>query len=1290
MWVSPAAEWTDAMATFVAWPQDLQYWSEMEMDAMNELADFKARVDAKLQYMMDNHANIVIEAHVAAPVVIVSDHTSQAETGDVLVVDLGNVQLHTRKLAKAQRQQALDLARRGRADLSGGFTSDATNTTPNRAIRKRPPGGLPPGAALGGTSLVVSHLGAGGRGTGTFLSPVIELESGSGNVLGHGTPNDWEVLAAGKSPRSSQGSGSSRQDGANANAGSNGIAATTAAAILSEESSADEGRDADSTHAAAGRITESDQKEAEKAQATDDDANADNADNISNLSDTELATVTPGESAATRLLKRRQAAESSGLGPQDDEGGTVNTGGTLGEDGVGEETLFDVFQCNVSDIEVYLVSMRDLRESQCPSTPRSVDSSSYRSVPPAAPLEDQRFSSTLPQHVGKAVATNRVTPSMKAVIVEKFKIGLEIHVSVLPWDATIPPAKLFVAIDEINVRLSEPKICRLHQFASELAHESRDLVTANMARIRRLSDAMQRRKLLQAAELAGTGASSMQDQSQQSQRSRLERSAVKHSSMLYHTPGTSRMLYGSARSSRQQQRRRRAMSYTTSDTSGPSETGSNFYDAMSDRLSTYSGTPAAVSAAAASRGPASSSGSVKSMEASSSRRRQQQQLRGRMMNAIEEQGYQVRSVVDGEDQNATTSRRNEEDDDDDGDDDDDDDDNDDDDSFFSVEEVPAALKDFEQQKEQLQYVIRQRESMLNKLKSDIRTTEAEPAKAALHETLKGELLACEMELQQLRVSFVELLMQAAEIFEDQHDDDINLYTGGAGTTDGGSTVADGQQEPSLAEGSVGDSYTATLPNRGRTHSTLARMKRRFLREFNERLVLPVELGGTAFTPVGDRRDGSGGAGSGPRSSQQPQSERARSMTNALRFRIPAAQLKFRPLTELKSTLNKELVFVKSDVGAVNIDLLCRADEQLWDMIQGTESADSKNRRGGSQYQQQRQSARQYPASARGSNGASFAFTETQQQEEEPVHNVVCRLKLSGMAMKLRHRVYDSRLSFSLRELDIEDFVYAFPGSMDAADSSASVGSSSNNNNSNSSFTAHAASGLRDGAFGFARPHPRLEHAASVFLVSSDPSVFGMNASSMPSSYAGGGGDLLKLKYELVYSPERRALKAAVDGEGAGSGHARTPLQRRRSSNTNNGGLASTDAVRGEGAGAVAVEGATADGPAAPGDSRRDRGMKAAAAEEDFAMQAMHSVKVQLGFVGVNIEQTRLTLLLRTVLSMVDKMQQFSQTITVPDVEATSTDHNRCDASAPLPPIAPEAVTRTPQVSRKRLMEVRLA
>jgi hypothetical protein len=91
MLLSPAAPWLNSLATFFTWPKDLQFWAEMEMSALNQLADLKSRMEAKLEFMMSNHANVLANIRIKAPVVIISESGDPTAESDLLVLDLGMV-----------------------------------------------------------------------------------------------------------------------------------------------------------------------------------------------------------------------------------------------------------------------------------------------------------------------------------------------------------------------------------------------------------------------------------------------------------------------------------------------------------------------------------------------------------------------------------------------------------------------------------------------------------------------------------------------------------------------------------------------------------------------------------------------------------------------------------------------------------------------------------------------------------------------------------------------------------------------------------------------------------------------------------------------------------------------------------------------------------------------------------------------------------------------------------------------------------------------------------------------
>ena len=77
------------------------------------------------------------------------------------------------------------------------------------------------------------------------------------------------------------------------------------------------------------------------------------------------------------------------------------------------------------------------------------------------------------------------------------------------------------------------------------------------------------------------------------------------------------------------------------------------------------------------------------------------------------------------------------------------------------------------QSESLRYALQQRDLMRAKVMADMRLLEADPSKKALHVALQGELEATELELQQLRIAYVEALMLVDQ-YEGTDDFDFAL------------------------------------------------------------------------------------------------------------------------------------------------------------------------------------------------------------------------------------------------------------------------------------------------------------------------------------------------------------------------------------------------------------------------------------------------------------------------------------------------------------------------------------
>lgn len=123
--VSPAAHWVKSISSFFKFPDDLLFWSELEMTTMNQIVDLKSRVNAKLEYMISTHANLKLEADIKAPVIVIAESGVLTDGSEMLVIDLGNINLTTEKLAKAMLEKSM-------VDESVSNAGDRSDATPNR------------------------------------------------------------------------------------------------------------------------------------------------------------------------------------------------------------------------------------------------------------------------------------------------------------------------------------------------------------------------------------------------------------------------------------------------------------------------------------------------------------------------------------------------------------------------------------------------------------------------------------------------------------------------------------------------------------------------------------------------------------------------------------------------------------------------------------------------------------------------------------------------------------------------------------------------------------------------------------------------------------------------------------------------------------------------------------------------------------------------------------------------------------------------------------------------------
>ena len=314
--------------------------------------------------------------------------------------------------------------------------------------------------------------------------------------------------------------------------------------------------------------------------------------------------------------------------------------------------------------------------------------------------------------------------SGKMNLVEKFDISVEIQLCVLPWDATLPTAKLFVDIPEINTKLSEEKIVHLAKFAAGLASSSGGILEAHRETIAKLEQAKSRSKADQSVVAAARSqrASFMALSPVISERKQV---------LIENTPAIESWKTPAEFESAKQ-------FPSSSGVTGAQSTSNRRFSALSTRKrsgnSSWSWTsPVEYGDCRENGSNGNPNGSVKSI-----------QRRGSVSRSNSLTNHDA-ADDDYEMQDARSEAS--------------------DDSFLSAEEDPhVKAEEAAVRVSELQHAIRQRESMRTRLMSDIRLLEAtKPTKKVLVRALQEELLACEGDLHQLKIAFVEALMVVDEV-----------------------------------------------------------------------------------------------------------------------------------------------------------------------------------------------------------------------------------------------------------------------------------------------------------------------------------------------------------------------------------------------------------------------------------------------------------------------------------------------------------------------------------------------
>ncbi|RHY34495.1 hypothetical protein DYB32_000921 [Aphanomyces invadans] len=96
---SPTAICWAHLSTFSTAPEALGLWAEMEMQALNEFVNFKARTEAKVEYAMAHRIPVLVDVRIQAPVIILPSSDGDMLQHARLILDLGHVHFRTERLS---------------------------------------------------------------------------------------------------------------------------------------------------------------------------------------------------------------------------------------------------------------------------------------------------------------------------------------------------------------------------------------------------------------------------------------------------------------------------------------------------------------------------------------------------------------------------------------------------------------------------------------------------------------------------------------------------------------------------------------------------------------------------------------------------------------------------------------------------------------------------------------------------------------------------------------------------------------------------------------------------------------------------------------------------------------------------------------------------------------------------------------------------------------------------------------------------------------------------------------
>eukprot|EP01038_Epipyxis_sp_PR26KG_P013582 gene13582-18231_t len=430
--ISPYAKWIDSLALFFAWPEDLKYWSEMEMTALNQFADIKAQLDAKIDYMMNNHVNVIVDAFIRAPLIVISSRQSiptnaskrveektKVEEDDLLVIDLGIIIFKTERLAKAYQEFLQEELRSNSA-----YASDATPNSNNLLVNNE-----------GMFMVQTPRTGTKKWSDDDYLSETAEAKEynadesftshfdqlSNQNSVYNSPHNRSEVLEVEIGPLSPNEMKSQQSPYKSLSVAPNNEELKLLALT---------------NHLIDGAIKGIDSVVPIKLNAVSDYHRDENLSKLPSISGHYITRNIPANDDNQSYLNDNERSNAFKQNK--------------------ESELFDVYTLQIAEMEVFLVNSEVFWNSY----DRSDDDTSLK-------------------------FHNKIS------IVEKFEIAVEVRVSTLPWDTSLPPVKLNVEIPEIRTNLSPEKIIRLQIFGINLVSGSLKVIKTNKKLLEKVKKAMQ-------------------------------------------------------------------------------------------------------------------------------------------------------------------------------------------------------------------------------------------------------------------------------------------------------------------------------------------------------------------------------------------------------------------------------------------------------------------------------------------------------------------------------------------------------------------------------------------------------------------------------------------------------------------------------------------------------------------------------------------------------------------------------------------------------------------------------